>query len=303
MRDARGVSTRMVQSSDGTRVRAWSNDGDGAPVLICNGLGTPPEAWRGITGRDSGYRVVTWYQRGLGGSDRPADPARVRVEDHTDDARAVLSAYGLTSATVVGWSLGVNVAFELALENPALVSGVLAVAGVPGGSYSALFGTYGVPRPLRAPMGRLSSRLLPVVGPLLPLIVSMPSWRDTFSVPGMRGPAREAAHPSGLGAVLREFSTHDWQWYRHMSVALAEHAPLDVSTVRCPVTFVAGRYDSIVDIEDMRAAARRIPGARIRELAGTHFLPLQYPEVMVEELRRLTGDDYAAGAAGSRPST
>jgi 3-oxoadipate enol-lactonase len=108
------MSTRMVRSADGTAVRAWCNDGVGAPVLICNGLGTPPEAWPGITARGSGFRVVTWYQRGLGGSERPADPSRVRVEDHVEDARAVLDAFGMESATALGWSLGVNVAFELA---------------------------------------------------------------------------------------------------------------------------------------------------------------------------------------------
>jgi len=159
------VSTRRVRSADGTEIRAWCNDGTGIPVLLCNGLGAPPEAWPGLVARDSGYRVVTWSHRGLGGSDRPADPARVRVEDHVDDARAVLDAFGLETATVVGWSLGVNVAFELALEDAARVDGVLAVAGVPGGSYSSLFATYGVPRPLRARMGRLGTRLLPIVGP------------------------------------------------------------------------------------------------------------------------------------------
>jgi hypothetical protein len=30
-----------------------------------------------------------------------------------------------------------------------------------------------------------------------------------------------------------------------------------------------------------------VPDARLRTLAGTHFVPLQYPEVMVEELRAL----------------
>ena len=103
-----------MRSADGTRLQAWSSDGDGEPVLLCNGLGTPPGAWPRIVAPDSGYRVVSWYQRGLGGSERPADRARVRVEDHADDARAVLDAFGLRSATVVGWSLGVNVAFELA---------------------------------------------------------------------------------------------------------------------------------------------------------------------------------------------
>ncbi len=280
----------MVRSADGTSVRSWCNDGTGKPVLLCNGLGTPPEAWPRIVPGDSGYRVVTWYQRGLGGSERPADPARVRVEDHADDARAVLDAFGMDAATVVSWSLGVNVAFELALEDPARVSGLLAVAGVPGGSYSSLFATYGVPRRLRTPIGRLSSRLLPVVGPLLPVVLaSVPPWHDLLTPAAARGPAKEATHPAALGKVLREFSRHDWTWFRHLSVALADHAPLDVSGVRCPVTFVAGRFDSLVDIADVRTAARAVPGARFRELLGTHFLPLQYPDVMFEELCSLSG--------------
>ena len=210
------------------------------------------------------------------------------MEDHTDDARAVLDAFGMDAAAVVGWSLGVNVAFELALEDPERVAGILAVGGVPGGSYSSLFATYGVPRRLRAPMGRLSSRLLPAVGPLLPvLLASVPPWQRLLTPAATHGPSREAAHPGALGEVLREFSRHDWTWYRHCSVALADHAPLDVSGVDCPVTFVAGRFDSLVDIEDVRKAARTVPGARFRMLMGTHFLPLQYPDVMLEELRRL----------------
>lgn len=278
----------MVRSADGTAVRAWCNDGGGAPVLICNGLGAPPEAWPGITARDSGLRVVTWYQRGLGGSERPTDISRVRVADHAADARAVLDAFGLTSATVLGWSLGVNVAFELALEDPSRVRGVLAVAGVPGGSFSALFATYGVPRRLRPRLGRLSSRLLPVVGPLLPLLTaSLPSAHDRWSPAALGGPAREAAHPAALRAVLHEFARHDWNWYRDLALAVGEHAPLDVASVGCPVTFVAGRYDSLVDVADVRSAARSVPGARLRELPGTHFLPLQYPGVLLEELRRM----------------
>jgi pimeloyl-ACP methyl ester carboxylesterase len=283
------VSTLTVRSADGTRIRAWSNDGTGPAVLICNGLGAPPEAWPRLVARNSGYRVVSWYHRGLGGSERPADRGRVRVEDHTDDARAVLDVFGLETATVVGWSLGVNVAFELALENPARVSGILAVGGIPGGSYSSLFATYGVPRRLRAPMGRWGSRVLPVVGPMLPvLLASLPPWHELLAPAATRGPAREATHLGVLGAVLREFARHDWTWYRHLSVALADHAPLDVSGVRCPVTFLAGRFDSLVGVDDVRGAARSIPGARFREILGTHFLPLQYPEVMGEELGRLT---------------
>ena len=278
----------MVRRPDGTSLRAWSNDGTGEPVLLCNGLGAPPEAWPRIIARDSGFRVVSWYHRGLGGSERPEDRERVRVEDHADDARAVLDSYGLPSATLVGWSVGVNVAFELALQDPGRVTGVLAVAGVPGGSFDSLFAPSGVPRSLRAPMGRLGSRLFPMVGPLLPVVAaSLPHGEDAFSARALSGPAREVAHLGTLGSVVREFSRHDWTWYRHLALAMGAHSRRDVSAVRCPVTFVAGRFDSLVDVRDVRTAADSIRGAWYRELAGTHFLPLQYPDVRLEELDTL----------------
>jgi 3-oxoadipate enol-lactonase len=277
-----------VRGADGTALRAWCNDGVGPPVLLCNGLGAPEAAWPGLVARSSGYRVVSWSYRGLTGSARPVDPARVRVEDHADDARAVLDAFDVPAATVVGWSLGVNVAFELALEDPQRVLGVLAVAGVPGGSFSSLFAPYGVPRRLRAPMGRWGSALLLALGPMLPPIAaSLPPWPELLSPGALRGPASEMAHPGALRAVLQEFSRHDWRWFRHLALAIAEHAPLDIAPVRGPVTFVAGRYDSLVDVADVRRAAASLPGARLRELPGTHFLPLQYPGVLLEELRRM----------------
>jgi 3-oxoadipate enol-lactonase len=284
------VSSREVRSADGTSIRGWCNDGDGDPVLLCNGLGAPLAAWPRLVARNSGYRVVSWDYRGLGGSQRPVDRGRVRVEDHAADARAVLDAFGLRSATLVGWSLGVNVAFELALQDPARVGGVFAVAGVPGGSFSSLFAPLRVPRPLRTRIGHLSSWWLPVIGPLVPLVVAgLRPWEEALSLAARGGAAAPAAHLGALTAVLREFARHDWRWYRHLVAAVAAHAPLDVSAVHCPVTFLAGRYDSFVDVADLRTAARNLPAARYREVAGTHFLPLYYPELMLYELRHLTG--------------
>ena len=54
--------------------------------------------------------------RGLGGSDRPADESRITISDHTDDLIAVMDSYGIDRAVVIGWSAGVNIAFEAALR-------------------------------------------------------------------------------------------------------------------------------------------------------------------------------------------
>ena len=136
-------------SGDGTKVVGWRNDGDGPPVLICNGLGTPPSAWPAVIAPEPRLRVATWYYRGTAGGDRPADPTRITVQDHVDDALALLDhPKASTSAVLACWSLGVNVGFELAPQHPDRVAGVLAVAGVPGGTFQSIGGPLRVPRPL-----------------------------------------------------------------------------------------------------------------------------------------------------------
>ena len=113
-------------------------------MLISNGLGTPHDAWPDINRRTDTYRVMTWDHRGLGGSQRPSDESRISISDHTDDLFAVMDSYGVDRAVVIGWSAGVNVAFEAAVRQPHRIAGVLAVGGVPGGTFEALL------HPLRA---------------------------------------------------------------------------------------------------------------------------------------------------------
>jgi pimeloyl-ACP methyl ester carboxylesterase len=126
-------STFEVLSGDGTRIRCWRSDTDGVPLVIANGLGTIPEAWPRLIDEASGYAAWTWYHRGTFGSERPADPERIRVEDHVEDMVALMDDQGIDRALVACWSIGVNVAFEMCHRHPERVAGILAVAGVPGG--------------------------------------------------------------------------------------------------------------------------------------------------------------------------
>ncbi len=99
-----------VLSDDGTRLRAWTNDPhgeiDGPTVLLCNGLGVSQWAWPALLDPGCGVRVVSWNHRGVAGSDRPTDPARVGVEELVEDALSVLDHFGLDRVVVLGWSIG-----------------------------------------------------------------------------------------------------------------------------------------------------------------------------------------------------
>ena len=96
-----------------------------------------------------------------------------------------------------------------------------------------------------------------------------------------------AATPDRLLPLIEEFREHDFTYYFSLALAGGEHEPMDLESVTQPVTFVAGRRDLITSLHDMVAAAEQIPQARLRELPGTHFLPLEYPDELAAELHKL----------------
>ena len=277
-----------VTSADGTRIRVLTNDASGPPVLLCNGLGAPLVSWPTLGGADSAFRVVSWDYRGLGGSARPADESRITVADHVNDALAVMDAAGLDRPVVVAWSIGVNVAFELAALRPDRVAGVLAVAGVPGGTFEAMFGPLrGAARPRqRAALG--VAKALRTAGPVVGRVArATPLSRATAAAVRRSGFLHPAARPDALLPTLAEFRRHDFRWYFTLAVAMADHRPMDLAFVTCPVTLVAGRRDLLTSRHDMARAAARIPHAELVVLDGSHFLPLERPDELTALLRDL----------------
>ena len=274
-----------VTSSDGTSVAGWRNNGVGPPVLICNGLGTPPAAWPRIIAPEHGFRVSAWYYRGTGGGERPADLERITVDDHVQDALAVMDHEGIDKALLACWSLGVNIGFELARQHPGRVAGILAVAGLPGGTFQSIGGRIPVPPPLRSGLGVSGARLMRRLGPSLSWSAQrIPLNRFTATVINHSGMVLPAAKPEWLIPALEEFREHDFRWYFTLALAGAKHKPMDLGFVSVPVTLVAGQHDVITATADMVDAAGRIPHAELRVLPGSHFLPLEYPEELAEEL-------------------
>ena len=62
---------------------------------------------------------------------------------------------------------------------------------------------------------------------------------------------------------------------------------MDLEGLLCPTTFVAGSLDMLASSADIRLASQRIPGARYLELPGSHYLPLEFPDVVRLELAAL----------------
>jgi len=274
-----------VTSADGTRLRAWTNDADGPTVLLCNGLGTNPYAWPALLRPDCGVRVVSWNHRGVGGSARPVYLDRVDVSAFVEDAIAVLDDAGVESCPVIGWSIGVNTAFELAVEHPDRVTGLFAVAGVPGGTFSSMGAPLQIPRIARRPLALGIAATLSRTGGLVSLLTTrLPVGGWLTRLVRHSGFLLPSADPDDVERALREFLSTPVEWYMHLACAAARHDRISLSRVRAPARFVAGRYDILASSADMRTAAARIPGSRYVELRGSHFVQMEHPDRVHHEL-------------------
>jgi len=288
-------------AGDGTRLTAWHNNSIYGPrVLVCNGMGVPPEAWPRLIADDCRYQVAGWNQRGVLGSDRPADPARIEIEDHVGDAVALLDALNWPDAIVVAWSLGVNVAFELANEHPDRVAGILSVAGVPGGTFDTIFAPQLVPRPLRRPLGLGIVRTGRAFSSQLNMLSRV--------VPRGR-PLAEAIRHSGIVLPIADvkdvqpwtetFFAQDWDWYFNLALALERHGRIDPSFIKVPVTIVAGAIDALTSMEDVLTYAREVQNSEVHVLASSHCVPLEHPDRIMTMLDGLVGRIEAHHAAQS----
>jgi pimeloyl-ACP methyl ester carboxylesterase len=183
---------------------------------------------------------VSWWHRGLGGSERPDDPTHIHVEDHAADLEATMDGAGFERALLLGWSFGVNVAFEFARAHPDRVAGILGVGGVPGGSFRA-FGLPGPPGAWREGAGRAAAWLLRLVGP--PAAALAYPAVDSARALGV-GHVPPLPDPVPSAAVVGQFAAHPWSWYSELLLAAGDHPAMDTGFVSFPVTLWAARSTS-----------------------------------------------------------
>ena len=283
------VAHQDVLSDDGTRLTAWTNDPDGLidgpTVVLCNGLGTNPWCWPALLSPDCGVRVVSWNHRGTGGSDRPDDPSRCGIEEFVEDALSVMDHFGIDRSVLMGWSMGVNTMFELAFRHPERVTGLFAVAGVPGDTFATMLGPLRLPHLAARALTVNLARAIRLTGrAITPISTRLPVGPKAVAVLTHSGFMFKVADPELLAVAVREFLTTPIEWYFHLALATSEHGRVSLSRLKVPAAFVAARWDVLTGSRDMASAAARVPDATYVELDGSHFIQLEQPEQVHELL-------------------
>ena len=283
-----------VTSSDGTKLQAWTNDVEGPVVLLCNGLGTNPYSWPALLDPDCGVRVISWNHRGTGGSGRPLDTDHVGIAAFAEDALAVMDDAAIEACVLMGWSMGVNTMFEVAVTHPERVTGLFAVGGVPGDTFASMLAPIFVPRPLRKPVTVNLARLLRLAGKPLSRIASrLPVGPMTYEVLTHSGFMLPMPDPEMARRAVKDFLATPIDWYMHLALHSSLHLRVSLRNIAVPTSLVAGKYDVLASSHDMSTAAARIPGATYEELRATHFIAMEKPDevhaALLDLLERVAG--------------
>ena len=218
------------------------------------------------------FRLITLDLPGHGGSDwdpKAASPAAQAWRVH-ETLESITERY-----TLIGWSLGGQVALDLAATLPAHIEALGLVCTTP--RFLAAPGwRCGTPRPQLARLiHRLYANSERAVGEFLALAARGSAPRTSARVAYALRRALKSdgwAHPAALASGLARLRDTDLR---------AGLARVDV-----PALVLSGQRDRIVRAAAGRALARRIPKARYVEIKGAAHAPfLSHPRQFASALR------------------
>ena len=165
------------------------------------------------------------------------------------------------------------------------MSGLFAVAGVPGDTFATMLAPLPAARPVARAVTVNLARVMKYSGwALTPITQRLPVGPRTIAVMTRTGfmfpmPDRELA-----ASAVREFLATPVDWYFHLALSTSRHARVRLSQIIVPACFVAASYDVMAGSRDMLSAAERLEDATYVELRGSHFIQMEQPEQVHELL-------------------
>jgi pimeloyl-ACP methyl ester carboxylesterase len=278
-----GIRQRQVAARDGTRI-GYQVRGEGPCVVLANGLGGTYVTWKYLYEALEGYRTICWDYRGLFTSCAPADRRANTVVHQVDDLISILDAEQVNDFVIVGWSAGVQVALETLRHHPTRVRGIYAINGTCGGTFHSVLGSRIV--------GRTIPALLRLVGAQSERVGRVSRWLADSSalIPAMQrlGLVSATIDTDLFREVAGSFLAVDWRIYADLLRRLDEHDAEDVlPSIDVPVAIATGDRDRLIPRAAAEHMHRRIRGSRFVVIAGgTHYMPVEYPALLIEELVR-----------------
>jgi pimeloyl-ACP methyl ester carboxylesterase len=227
---------------------AWEATGDGHPLLLIQGLGYARWGWEPLVPTLSGqFRVISFDNRGIGGSDVPPGPYDAR--QMAADAVAVLDAAGAERAHLIGTSLGGMIAQELAVLYPQRVERLVLMSTTPGGADSH-----------------------PIPAVTVNLIAAAPGLDPVEALQRFVDNALRPDPPPGVAARILQHRLANPQdpagWLAQAAAGTGYDGGNRLHLIQSPTLILHGTADQVVDHRNADLLAAGIPHSQIIKVEG-----------------------------------
>lgn len=257
-----------VAHGDGVEL-AWEARGEGGtPLLLIMGLGGRAADWgeRFFDALARTRRTIRFDNRGTGASSKPSPP--YSMAQMTNDALRVLDATGIARAHVMGLSMGGMIAQRLAIDHAARVDRLVLLSTHAGGVH--------VVPPAPEIMATFQS---PSIGISAREIVAV-------RVRAITGPRFAEAHADAIDAIVGIALAQPTPMLvigAQMGAILEDDRSARLPSIVAPTLVVHGDCDRLIPIDNGRAIAAAVPGARLHVLEGCgHLAPWEATDALVE---------------------
>jgi pimeloyl-ACP methyl ester carboxylesterase len=232
--------------------------GSGDPLVMIQGFSTNQSGWYAqVPFFKKYFQVVTFDNRGVGGSAKPSGPYTTRMM--ADDTVALMDHLGIKKAHIMGISMGGMITQELAINYPGRVNKLVLAA-----TFSCKEGASG-----DSPDQKEALKLSPskMARRMIDLALNKPVYRFTFGLMAkIQLLTLKPADRIGLGG---------------QGLACNSHNTLTrLRQIKAPTLVIVGTGDHIIKPSSSDVIASQIPHARtVKVEGGSHSLNVEYKSI------------------------
>lgn len=289
------LEQKSVTVHDGVRISYQAlGELDRGALVLANGLGGRLYVWEPLVERlYQQWRVVTWDYRGLFESDAPSRVRRLSIPNHAEDLVRILDAEGIRTASVIGWSMGVQVALEFASLYPERLEKLVLINGTHGHAMATglqpLVRIPWLSRYLHEFIDILKTR--PTIVNLLSRLAAAEPLTGTLGLiySWMRGNQKiKFAFQQYLHDVFGTDFTNYLRLFQELDAHSTYH---HLREIPHPALVVWGSLDFLTPAYQSREMVRKMPNAQpMNLLLGTHFVLLEYPHFLTDRIATFLED-------------
>ena len=235
------------------------------PLLMIMGSSATMDEWSPqlVEALAQGREVVVFDNRGMGETSDPH--GAYQFSQLADDTAGLVKALGFDKMDVLGWSMGGDVALDLAVRSPQVVDKLVSYAGDAGGPHAVQMSkqTLAV---LTDTSGSAQARGMRLLTLLFPEAYrkANPAYAETFPIP------TEQASPAAIALQDKAIGAWKGVWS-------------GLKRITAPTLFVTGAQDVITPPLNATLMAKVVPVAELVRVPGAgHGLMYQDPQKLAD---------------------